>query len=219
MSINYIPNDPEVSQPPMRVISPRANRPANRAGFTFVGEQPEDLFDPTNSASGFVFWQCREAALAALEAWEDVSGQAFSSWQGSRKKIELRPDHAEGLNAFYNRSDLRFFHFSAGGQSFFSGASTDVVAHETGHGILDAVRPELFGSSMFEVNAFHEAFGDCVAILTAFLDGPSRNAVLPILAQGNFVEATIETLAQGIKKTQPTHNAAALRRARNKFRW
>ena len=186
MSINFIPNDPEVLLPPMRVISPRADRPASRAGFTFFGQQPEDVFDPGTSVPGFLFWQCREASLAALEAWEDVSGQTFANWQGSKKKIELRPDDGEDLNAYYDRSSLSFFHFPTGGQTFLSGASTDVVAHEAGHGILDAIRPELWTSTLFEVNAFHEAFGDCVAILTALLDGPSRKAVLPILLPGQL---------------------------------
>lgn len=113
------------------------------------------------------------------------------------------------LNAFYDRVSLSFFHFTNGGTTFLSGASTDVVAHEAGHGILDAIRPELITSAVFEVNAFHEAFGDCVAILTAFLDQSNRSAVLASLTEKNFAEATAENLAAGIKMVQPNHNAAA----------
>src|SRR5262245_13074950 len=159
MSINFIPNDPQDTELPMRVISPRPNRAASRAGFTFFGEQPEDTFDPATQTAGFLFWQCREAALAALEAWEDVSGDPFTAWQGPTKKIELRPDDGVDLNAFYDRASLSFFHFTTGGETFLSGASTDVVAHEAGHGILDAIRPDMWFSSVFEVNSFHEAFG------------------------------------------------------------
>src|SRR5262249_2467625 len=143
---------------------------------------------------------------------------SFTSWQ-SGTKIELRPDDGVDLNAFYDRASLSFFHFTKGGNTFLSGASTDVVAHETGHGILDAIRPELLNSAVFEVNALHEAFGDCVAILTALHDGPTRTALLPSLAQANFVEATAENLAAGIKTVNPQHNAAAPRHARNKFKW
>jgi Zn-dependent metalloprotease len=46
------------------------------------------------------------------------------------------------------------------------GASTDVVAHEVGHGLLDSARPDS-STSILEVGAFHEAFGDCIAMLTA----------------------------------------------------
>jgi hypothetical protein len=219
MSINFIPNDPNDNTLPMRVITPRDNRPASRAGYTFFGQQPEGVHDPATESAGFLFWQCREAAIAALDAWEDVTGGSFTAWQGSRKKIELRPDDGEDLNAFYNRQSLSFFHFLVGGQTFLSGASTDVVAHEAGHGILDSIRPELFLSSVFEVNAFHEAFGDCVAILTALMDKDTPAAVRASLADKNFVETTAENLAAGIKAFQPNHNAAVPRHARNKFKW
>jgi hypothetical protein len=79
ISINFIPNDPQDSELPMRVVSPRPDRAANRAGLNFFAQQPEDTYDPATQTAGFVFWQCREAALAALEAWEDVSGAPFTS--------------------------------------------------------------------------------------------------------------------------------------------
>jgi Fungalysin metallopeptidase (M36) len=218
MSINFIPNDPHDSVLPMRVVSPRPDRAADRAGFNFFAQQPEDTYDAATQTAGFVFWQCREAALAALEAWEDVSAAPFTSWQPG-KKIELRPDEGEDLNAFYDRQSLSFFHFTRDGTTFLSGASTDVVAHEAGHGILDAIRPEFITSAVFEVNAFHEAFGDCVAILTALLDQSTRSAVLASLVKNNLAEATAENLAAGIKSVQPNHNAAAPRRALNKFQW
>ena len=219
MSINYIPNDPEVSQPPMRVISPRANRPASCAGFTFFGEQPEDVFDPASSAAGVSLLAMPRGSARSAGGLGGCIRPAVFVLAGIEKKIDLRADDGVQLNAFYDRSSLRFFRFSEGGQTFLSGASTDVVAHEAGHGILDAGRPELWQSSLFEVNAFHEAFGDCVAILTALLDRPSWQAALTSLAEGNFIEAGLETLALGIKKIRPTHNAAAARRARNKFSW
>ncbi len=219
MPINFIPNDPQVLRPPMRVVSPRPQRAASRAGFTFIGAQPENTFDPATASAGFLFWQCREAALGALAAWEDVSGKPFTFWQGSQRKIALRPDDGQELNAFYDRSSLSFFHFNAGSKVFLSGASTDIVAHEAGHGILDSIRPDLWDSPLFEVNAFHEAFGDCVAILTALLDGPSRAAVLPAIARQNFIASTGEDLAAGVKASEPNHNAAAARNARNAFVW
>src|SRR5262245_4564618 len=197
----------------MGVVTPSPNRPASRAGFDFIGVQPEGVFDPATQTAGFLFWQCREAALRALAAWEEVSQASFTSWQ-SGKKIDLDPDAGVDLNAFYNRSSLQFFHFTTGSKTFLSGASTDVVAHEAGHGILDAARPDLWNSALFEVNSAHEAFGDCVAILTALLDGPTRAALLAALSQKNFVESTAENLAAGIAAVQSNHNAAVPRRAR-----
>jgi len=217
--INFIPNDPDDKVMPIRKINARANRAANRAGFTFFGQQPEAQYDPLTESAGFLFWQCREAALAALGAWEDVTGSSFTAWQGAKKKIDLLPDDGVELNAFYNRQSLSFFHFPSGSTTFFSGASSDVVAHETGHGILDAIRPEFFTLSLFEINAFHEAFGDVVAILMALLDGASLSAVRTTISKKNFVESTAENLAAGIKTVQASHNAALPRSAQNKFQW
>jgi hypothetical protein len=225
MPINFIPNDPDSNGVPMREVNPRPNRPASRAGYDFVGAVPQDVYDPATQPDEFLFWQCREGALAALEAWEAITGESFSSWQPG-KKIELRPDEGEEPNAFYDRVSLSFFHFTTGGKTFYSGASTDVVAHEAGHGILDAIRPELILSSAFEVNSFHEAFADCVAILTALHDGPTRAAVLADVRQENFVEGTAENLAACIKVSienadlpKKLVNATAPRRARNDFQW
>src|SRR5687768_11607755 len=101
--INFIPNDPNDSVMPIRKAKPRANRAASRAGYNFVGQQPEAQYDPVTQSAGFLFWQCREAALAALETWEDVAGAPFTAWQGGKKKIDLLPDDGVELNAFYNR--------------------------------------------------------------------------------------------------------------------
>ena len=225
VTINFIPNDPDSNEVPMREVRPRANRPANRAGFNFTGHVAERAYDPAAQPNEFLFWQCREGALAALETWEKITGVAFSSWQ-SGKKIDLLQDVNEDANAYYDRQSLSFFHFNAGGKTFYSGASTDVVSHETGHGILDSIRPELIDSSVLEVNAFHEAFGDCIAILTALHDDLTRAVVVGDIRSQNFVEGTAENLSACIKLaiesgeiSKKAVNASAPRRARNSHKW
>ncbi len=218
MSINFIPNDPRVisNLVAQRQVNPRPNRPSNRAGYTFFGVAPEGEF--ATGTPEFLFWQCREAALASIDVWEQISGGAFTSWQ-SGKKLELRPDDGENLNAFYDRVSLSFFHKKVGTKTFFSGASTDVVAHEAGHGFLDAIRPEFIVSNMFEVNAFHESFGDCIAILTALFDSVTRTAVLAKLNSKNGVESTAEELSFAIGQAFPGHNAGVPRTGLNTFQW
>src|SRR5262249_17304576 len=90
---------------------------------------------------------------------------------------------------------------------------------EAGHGILDSIRPDFWNSAVFEVNSSHEAFGDCVALLTALSDAETRKEVRASIAQKNFVESTAENLAAGIKAFQSNHNAAVPRHARNQFKW
>jgi hypothetical protein len=224
VSINYIPNDPlaGTGAPPSRRKNPRANRPASRATFQFFDAEPEGPASP--GTPQFLFWQAREAALTAVTAWETATG-SFTRWQGNRKTIPFVQNAVAQLganptpNAFYNRASFQFFESTAGTKTTFSGESTDVVAHEIGHGLLDAIRPELIESTLLEVGAFHEAFGDCVALLTALLDPKSRTAVRPSLGARNFLETTAEDLSDAIRRLQPSHNAAEPRHARNTLKW
>ncbi|HMH54349.1 MAG TPA: M36 family metallopeptidase [Candidatus Acidoferrum sp.] len=217
MSINFIPNDPQAgpTAPALRAQPKRANRPSTKSGFTFTGVAPEGTFNP--GTPQFLFWQCREAGLSALQAWEASDGP-HKRWQGNRKKLPLQQDTGVDLNAFYDRDSFSFFHAPIGTKTFFSGASTDVVAHEVGHGLLDSIRPDLWDTPLLEAGAFHEAFGDCLALLASLNDKETRQKLLTVTAnlrKRNFLESTAEDLSDGIKRIQPTHNAAEPRHAFN----
>ena len=225
MTIHFIPNDPSAGPgaPPMRSKRPLPHRPSNRAGFDYHDPEPEGRHAP--GSPGFLFWQCREAALLALATWERHA-PALRTWQGRRLRLDLYQNAVRQLgempepNAFYDRSGFLFFEAGAGSRTTCSGASTDVVTHEVGHGLLDAIRPDLWDTPFLEVNAFHEAFGDCLAMLTALHDPPSRAALLRRgLGRRNFVETWGEGLAAAIRRDQPSHNAAVPRRALNTFCW
>ena len=217
MPIHYIANDPlSIKELPLRVIEPRAPRPDDRAGFNYYGAVEEKAY-PLGTP-GFLFWQCREAALAALETWEQLNGP-LQRWHLT-PRLDLIQDKGLHYNAYYNRRSLTFFHSPGDPEDrCFSGASTDVVAHESGHAFLDAMRHDLWNSSLFEVNAFHEAFGDCIAILTALSDQQTRQALLPQILTSNFVETTAEDLSAAVRKDYPNCNAASPRRALHSYQW
>jgi len=230
MAINFIPNDPlTLASMPIRTQAPRPDRPAGAAGFSIQNPVAEDLF--AQGTPDFLFWQCREAALMALETWESLAG-TLAEWGipgPDPTRLPVFPNDGLELNAYYDRESLRFFEHSTAGKSTFSGASTDVVAHETGHALLDAVRPDLMNrilggaNPLPEINAFHESFGDCVAFLTALSDPDTRAALLavaPDLGTANFVEALMEDLADGVLRfLGPDHPSAQPRRALNNFQW
>ena len=167
-------------------------------------------------------WQAREAALRAIAAVEGV-GHPLPGWTGSYgfRDLPLIPVAGQDLNAYYDRNSISFFVTRVAGNDIFSGASTDVVAHETGHAILDAIRPDLWGVNLMEVGAFHEGFGDIIAIFTALADKDTRTALLAVgLRQANYIEATAEQLSDAIFKIKgPSHPASAPRRALNAFKW
>lgn len=224
MPINFIPNDPlAVAFVPARSTAPRANRPAGKAGFEFFDAAPQGRFPP--GTPEFLFWQCREAALMSVRVWEQLH-ESLTAWSAEAvnpKKLKLVQDGGDDLNAFYDREHLAFFHHRSGTQTTFSGASTDVVAHEAGHAFLDLLRPELFTSNVTEHGALHEAFGDCMAILIALFDQKTRKALIdisPNLGAANFVEATAEDLSDGVRRALgSSHPAAKPRRALNTFKF
>jgi hypothetical protein len=221
MTINFIPNDPRAgaTAPPMVPKAASPTRPSSRSGFAYTNTSPQGVAAP--GTPQFLFWQAREAGILAVEAFEASAG-VHKRWQGNRKKLPLQQDAGVDLNAYYDRASFSFFHEQVGGQTFFSGASTDVVAHEVGHGLLDSIRPDLFLASYLEVGALHEAFGDCIAILTALADVDTRKRLLnaaPDLHHKNFVEGTAEELSYAIGLVAPGHNASVPRRALNRFQY
>jgi hypothetical protein len=222
MTIKFIPNDPLAKKgPPARNVKPRADRPAGRADFSYTGQAPEGVYNV--GTPEFLYWQCREAALMTVEVWEGIEGKLTAWGSSSPKKLALLQNAGVKLNAGYTQGGLEFYEFTTGTKTTFTGASTDVVAHETGHALLDAIRPDLWTTSFPETNAFHEAFGDCIAILTALSDKGTREELLkatPNLSKNNFVETVMEDLADGTKREfGASSDGSAPRRALNKFKW
>ena len=224
MPILFVANDPEAKKAPSpRKITAARKRKAGKTDFDF-GALPRQQVWPAGSDE-FLVWQCREATLRALGAWEKIAGP-LAHWQGSanRRKLKVVVDEGEELNAYYDRDSLGYYHFTSSrtGKLRRFAASVDVVSHEAGHAFLDAIRPELWSSNYPEPNAFHEAFGDCIAILTSLADADLRKALLkqdPKLSKTNFVETLIESLANGIRDEDPRHNAAKPRRGKNSYQW
>ncbi len=221
MPILFVPNDPEARRGPKpREITPSRKRASGRADFAF-GTMPKAKVWPAGSEE-FLRWQCREALLRATAMWEKIAGP-LKRWQlGGKLRVDV--DIGQELNAYYDREAVGFGHHPArrAARVRYFAASVDVVAHEAGHGFLDVLRPELWDSNLPEPNAFHEAFGDCVAMLTALHDREIRRALLaadPTLRKANFVETLMESLANGIRDDRPGDNDTVPRRGRNKHRW
>ena len=115
------------------------------------------------------------------------------------------PVAGKDLNAFYDRKALHFFRDvdAKTGAVVQSGESPDVVTHEQGHAILDAIRPDLWDAPHFEVAAFHEAFGDLAAIFVALaepaLAARSIQATRANPARSNLVSRLAEELGAAVR--------------------
>jgi hypothetical protein len=221
MAINFLPNDPRAAtQMPMRKQTPR-KRPPGRARLSFL-PSPAPAETPAQPGTpAFLFWQCREAVLAALEMWEQIDGPV-KKW-AKIQTLKVKVDAGKDLNAYYDRKALLFYHFPVGSSMVFSGASTDAASHECGHALLDSIRPDLWHSNYTEISAFHEGFADCVALLTVLNDKPTRVKLLKVtkdLSKPSFVEAMAEDVAAAVKVVRgPSHPSAEPRHALNKFKW
>lgn len=225
MPIHYIPSDPRSQDAaPMYQKPPRPDRPVTGAHFACGDAVPEGLY--REGTPEFLYWQCREAALATLDLWDLLEGRSLAAWHNGGKALELRPDDGTNLNAFYDRRALRasfYRHTGPSGVTYF-GASTDIVAHEVGHALLDTVLKRTYdGLLPFEVMAFHEAFGDCVAFLTGVADHVARRGVLrgsPDLEADNFLETWGESLAACYREVRPADDpSTAPRHLRNSLAW
>ena len=83
--------------------------------------------------------------------------------------LRVIPHKGEGKTAYFSRWDrsINFFEWNSPslGKRVTTAQSADVIAHEIGHAVWDGLRPRAGYSG--EAGAFHEAFGDCSALLHA----------------------------------------------------
>lgn len=95
------------------------------------------------------------------------SRSRLSRWPGT-KNLNVLPRAGVDFNAYYDRRNLKFFYDTdtTTNKVVYCADSVDIVAHEFGHALLDAMRPDLWSSMALEVWAFHEAFADINGILT-----------------------------------------------------
>ena len=218
------PGDP--SQPsPATITAPVPNLSAQPLPSRIAGTAPPASLYPTGSAP-FRYY----AAAAALRRTADFWGSVVDgpiSWQIG-KVLPVVLDDGVDLNAFYTRGGfgdgpgLHFFHEAVSGRTYFSGESPDVVCHEMGHAVLDALRPQLFDAQTIEAAAFHESFGDMSAILSALQVETFRQEVLSetggVLNRSSRLSRLAEQLGAAIRVQHPDAvDSDCLRNAANSF--
>ncbi len=170
----------------------------------------------------FRYWAAADALRRAADYWGSVlpAGTGWHATVGDRLTAEL--DAGDDLNAYYDRAGLKFFHHAVAAVTVYSGESPDVICHETGHAVLDAVRPELWDAASAEVAAFHESFGDMSALLSALQVDQLRVAVLAEtggrLTRSSRLSRLAEQLGWAIRQASPwAADPDCLRNAANRF--
>lgn len=87
------------------------------------------------------------------------------------------------MNAYYSRSDkaLKFGDFIPSGAAdrVYTCRSLDIVSHETGHAVLDGLKPQwLLSNNPPQTGGLHESFGDLTAIFLALSQLDQVEAVI-----------------------------------------
>ena len=222
--LRIYPNDPDapVGLVPAAPLRPEPDEPR----FVIEGER----YAPAAYAPGtleFQYWQGEIALARTIRVWEDLFDRDFTAWQGGRA-LQVRLRAGRDLNAFYDRKSLQFFYDvdRATGRTVYAVESLDIVAHEAGHAILDVYQPGYWSSIDLETASFHEAFGDCSALVTTLADPHVRRSLLEETAgapgRSNLVSRLAEALGRAIHDNfgpEANSDPTRLRDARNTFRY
>ncbi|MCL5774100.1 MAG: M36 family metallopeptidase, partial [Firmicutes bacterium] len=139
-----------------------------------------------------------------LDMYQNLLGHKID-WSFEKPQLTVFPHKQEGQNAYYSRweESVNFFYFNSKplNKTVQTSESEDVVSHETGHAVLDSLRPNYMGGfGGTETGAFHEAFGDITAMLLTLKD---ENSLKGILAEngGDFrKESMLSRLAEEFGK-------------------
>jgi hypothetical protein len=173
------------------------------------------------------FMPADRAGRLKLNAWATVmhTVQMYEQSLGSRihwsfgPRLGVEASAGQMQNAFYDprAGRIRLFHFvDTRGERFDTAESRDIVAHETGHAIFDALCPDLANSLHPDGLAVHEAVAD----LTAMLSVLGADGVARALA-GQPMErfpAFLGDIAEGFRGSIQSSRMGSLRSLGNDFR-
>jgi hypothetical protein len=201
-------NDPEGRGDRLVDVAPPEKTESGPWGFRVDGRTPEpQAYEPDTLE--FLHWQIASALDRGKRLWtRRPAGRLIPG-----PVLPAVAVAGEDLNAYYDRKALRFFRDvdTKTHAVVHSGDSPDIVTHEQGHAILDAIRPDLWDAPHFEVAAFHEAFGDLAAIFVALAE--------PVLAERALSEteetprARISSRGWPKSSAKPSATTGAGRRA------
>jgi hypothetical protein len=224
VEVRIYPNDPE-STVGLVPATPLPRAPGEPA-FVIEGKRYAPApYEPGSLA--FQYWQGEVVLGRAIRVWEDLFERDFGAWQ-NRKPLRVKLRAGKDLNAFYDRKSLQFFYDvnRVTKRTVYTAESLDIVTHEAGHAILDVYQPGYWSSIDLETAAFHEAFGDCTALLVTLTESAVRRAFLEetkgTSRKSNLVSRLAEALGRAIHDNYgpgAIGDPSRLRDANNSFRY
>ena len=181
--------------PPVRFVAPSGRRKLGK----FDLPQPAQIDVESRT---FNQVSVMAAVLKTIDLYEDpdVLGRPVR-WAFPEPQLTVIPRFRQAENAQYVRSSkrLEFFFFPSHvnrAETVYTSLSRDIVAHETGHAILDGIAPHLLdvGTHTPQSLALHEAIGDITGLLIA-ISSPSLRQEVLAKTQGSIDK--VERLQRG----------------------
>jgi len=159
--IDYLLNDRSTPELSKNIMPPDPHHTLKYSVHEYKGGGFGSNTNEGRAANVFV------TVTKTLEMMNRYSTKPLTRWAGTREMVVL-PMAGTDFNAFYNRLSMQFFfaYDPIAKTPIFTSESSDIVAHELGHAILDSYRPDTWGVASLEVWSFHEAFADLTALLS-----------------------------------------------------
>lgn len=166
--------DPETGMPLPPPARFEPNRDGGLDGTYPIDDAPDSPAALAVNAFGIAFRTIR------MFEGPDALGRRVT-WAFGGEQLLVVPRAGERANAAYDRKtrSLAFSSFTGtNGERVHTALSRDIVAHECGHALLDAVQPSLSDRPTRESIAIHEAVADVIAVLMALDSDRLRSSVL-----------------------------------------
>ena len=132
-------------------------------------------------------------------------------WAFDGPQLLVVPRAGRWRNAFYQREShsLQFFFFDHHGTEVFLSLSEDIVAHETGHAVLDGIAPDLFDAVTPQALAIHESVADLTALTRAMRNKALVDEVLRkpdwTISQTNQFTALAEEFGKAVSESRTNY--------------
>jgi hypothetical protein len=158
-------------------------------------------FLEADDPASFQFHQVNVWAVVqnTLSFFEDphVMGRPIP-WGFDGSRLIVVPHAGNLRNAYYDRSSksLQLYYFGAAERPVYTCLSHDIISHETGHAVLDGIRPSYNTISSSQTAAFHEFLADLTAILSALRNNDVRGVVAEASGGDLYSDDTIADLAE-----------------------
>jgi hypothetical protein len=140
---------------------------------------PPDVYSPAFGQVSVFATVCKTIQMFERD---DVLGRQIR-WAFDAPQLLVVPRAGKDENAYYERDShsLQFFFFPSHKDEkaiVYTSLARDIVAHETGHAILDGIAPHLWFAITPQSRALHEAIGDLTALLVSIDSSTLRRTVL-----------------------------------------